>query len=181
MTTEESLIKETNFTEASIHYYISPTALSGLLSIEYYKIKAYLNTDSSYLILFSHFNSFEIEDGVKIKLERNKTTLVITASVQNSSWKPLLQINDYFLNNSEIDFTIEVKNGTPEGALIRIWENFRVKSNIIKQERKVVTKETLLTDTENINFYKQGEGLKWGIKLFRSRLVKGARISLPLL
>ena len=178
---EESLIKEKSFTDHFMRFYISPTNLPGLLSTEYYKVKAYLNTDKSYLVLFSHFNNFKIEDGVKVKIERKQTTLFIKASVKNSGWKLLLQIEDYFLKNSEIDFTIKVKNGTPKGALIRVWENFIIRNNIVKSEMSIVTKEKLLTSAENINFYKQGEGLKWGLKLFRSHLVKGARISPPLL
>ena len=179
--TEESLIKETNFTNPSTHYYISPKNLPGLLSKEYYKIKAYLSHEDSHIVLFSHFNSFEKEDGIKIKIERNQTALIIKASVPRYNWKLLLQKEAYFLNHSEIDFTVEVQNGTQKGALIRIWENFRVKNDVLKAENPATTKETLLTDTENIIFYTQGEGLKWGLKLFHSRLVKGVRVSPPLL
>ena len=179
--TEESLIKEAGFTDNSTRYYIYPKTLPGFLSTEYYKIKAYLNTEDSYLVLFSHFNGFKIEDGIQIKIERNKKDLIIKTLVQSDSWKLLLQQKSYFLNNSEIDFTVEVKNGTSKGAFIRVWENFRTKNNAVKLERQIVTEETLLTDTENINFYKQGEGLKWGLKLFRSQLVKAVRAPPPVL
>ncbi|MDE0092101.1 MAG: hypothetical protein OXN83_02310 [Oligoflexia bacterium] len=180
-TIEEALIKDENLTDHSTRHYISPGALPGLLSTEYYKIKAHLNQDSSYLVLFSHFNSLELEDGVKVKFERDKTRLIIEISVQNFKWESLSEIEDYFLNNKEIDLTVEVKNGVGKGVFVRIWENFIIKNNIIKLERQVTTKETLLADTENIIFYKKGEGLKWGLKLFRSRLIKGVRISPPLL
>ena len=178
---EESLIKETSLTDSSTQYYISQTTLPGFLSTEYYKIQAYLTQEDSHFILFSHFNNFEIEDGVKIKIERNKTDLIIKAGVPNYKWQLLLQEEDYFLNNSEIDFTIEVQNGVKEGAFIHIWENFRVKNNVVKSKRSVITEETLLAGTENIVFYEQGEGLKWGLKLFRTHLVKGVRVSPPVL
>ena len=179
--TEESLIKDNSLTDYSTRYYIYPKTLPGLLSTEYYKITAFLSQENSYLVLFSHFNNFELEDGIKIKFERNKTTLIITASVKNSSWKSLLQMKDYFLNSQEIDFTVEVKNGTQEGAFIQIWENFITRNNTVKLKRQIVTKTALLANTEDIIFYKKGEGLKWGLKLFRSRLTKGVRISSPLL
>ena len=179
--TEESLTKERSFTDHATHYYIYPKTLPGLLSTEYYKIKAYLVQEDSHFILFSHFNSFKIEDGIKIKFERDKTALIIKASVKNASWKSLFQQEDYFLKSSELDLTIEVQNGTPEGAHIQIWENFRIKNNVLKLERKILTKETLLTDSGDINFYRQGEGLKWGLKLFRTRLLKGVRVSPALL
>ena len=179
--TEEPLVKESNFTDHATHYYIYPKILPGLLSTEYYKIKAFLGQEDSYFVLFSHFNSFKTKDGIKIKFERDKTTLIIKASVKNSSWKALLQEEDYFLKSSELDLTIKAQNGTHEGAKIQIWENFRIKSNVVKLERQILTKETLLTDSEDINFYKQGEGLKWGLKLFRTRLIKGVRVSPALL
>ena len=179
--TEESLIKDNSWTDYSTHYYIYPKTLPGLLSTEYYKITAYLSQEDSHLVLFSHFNSFELEDGIKIKFERNKAVLTVKASVKNSNWKSLLQIKDYFLKNQEIDFTIEVKNGTEEGAFIQIWENFITRNNTVKLKRQTVTTEALLANTEDIIFYRKGEGLKWGLKLFRSRLTQGARVSSPLL
>ncbi|MCZ0932020.1 MAG: hypothetical protein OXJ52_02590 [Oligoflexia bacterium] len=179
--TAESLIKDKSLTDHLTHYYIYPELLPGLFSTEYYKIKAYLNHEDSRLILFSHFNGFEIEDGVKIKFERKQADLIITASVQNSDWKTLLQTKNYFLNSSEIDFTVRVKNGARKGADVSIWENFIIKNKVIKLNRRAVTKETLLTGTEDIIFYEKGEGLKWGLKLFRSRFITGARVSPPLL
>ena len=212
---ESTLVKEGHLTDNTTDYYIDPNNLPGLLSTEYYKIKAYLGIEpktttiekredyyglkyitpfvdanihyetlkeeGSHFVLFSHFNSFQVEDGIKIKFERDKADLIIKASVKNSTWKLLLHKENYFLKSSELDLTVEVQNGTPEGAHIHIWENFRIKSNIIKQERQTLTKETLLADSEGINFYRQGEGLKWGLKLFRTQLIKGARVSPPLL
>ncbi|MCY4321637.1 MAG: hypothetical protein OXC37_04470 [Bdellovibrionaceae bacterium] len=181
--TMENLITDRSVKDSSIDYYISPSHLPGLLSTEYYKITAYLSQQDSYLILFSHFNSFKTEDGVKLKIKRKENDLIITASVHNSTWKSLLEKKDYFSkNSSKINFTIEIKNGIPEGAKIAIWENFTIETTTnTKKELKVLTTETLLTDTSNINFYRYGKGLNWGIKIFHSRLVKGARISSPLL
>ena len=181
LVTESALIKDNSITDNSTQYYIYPKNLPGLFSTEYYKVKAYLNQKDSYLILFSHFNSFKIEDGIKIKIERNNKDLIITANVKNSSVKKLLEEKDYFLNQSEIDFTLRVSNSVAEGAFIRIWENFRIRSDIIKSERSTLTEETILTDSESINFYKQGEGLKWGLKLFHSQIIKGVRVSPPTL
>ena len=165
--------------DSSAIRFISKTPLSGVLSKEYYLIKAYFLADHSRLDLFSHFRDFGWEDGINVQLERKKTGLVIKISVSGYPAQILFEREDYFLNSNEVDFSVEVENGTNYGFRVRIWENFVNKSGILKNKTEVLTGENLVADSllENLTFYTRGQGLKWGFRLFRSRLIEGARVS----
>ena len=165
--------------DSSTARFISKTALSGILSKEYYLIKAYFPADPSRLDLFSHFSGFDWEDGINVQLERKKIGLVIKISVQGYPDHILFEREDYFLNSNEVDFSVEVENGTNYGFRVRIWENFVNRSGILKNKIEVLTGENLIADSllENLTFYTKGQGLKWGLRLFRSRLIEGVRVS----
>ena len=157
---------------------VSQSALPGVLSKEHYLIKAYFPEESR-LELFSHFQGFDLEDGVKIQFLRKKRRLTIKVSVQGFPGKILFEREDYFSSSQEGDWTLELDNGTNYGFRVRVWENFINKSGILKAQAKVLTGENLLADSlsKGLTFYDRGWGLKWGFKLFRSRLIEGARVS----
>ena len=72
-----------------------------------------------------------------------------------------------------------MENGTNYGFRVRVWENFINKRGVLKRETEALTGENLIADSfvKGLTFYTKGHGLKWGIQLFRSRLIEGARIS----
>ena len=169
--------------DSSVIRLTSQKTLSGILSKEYYLVKAYFQEDNSKLELFSHFSGFELEDGVKVHFVRKEMGLVIKASVQGFPDKTLFKKEDYFSNSNEVDFSVEVDNGTNYGFRVRVWENFTNKSGILKNKTGVLTDENLIADSlsDNLTFYTKGQGIRWGLKLFRVRLTEGARIPLKIL
>ena len=157
---------------------VSQSTLPGVLSKEHYLIKAYFPEDSR-LELFSHFQGFDLEDGVKIYFLREKRGLTIKISVQGFPEKILFEREDYFSSSLEGDWTLEIDNGTNYGFRVRVWENWTNKSGFLKTKSKILTNENLLADSlsKGLTFYDRGWGLKWGFKLFRVRLIEGARVS----
>lgn len=165
--------------DSSVVRFTSKKPLSGVLSREHYLVKAYFQEEGSNLELFSHFKGFELRDGVKVQFERQGNRLTIKTSVYGYPHKVLFEKEDYFLNSNEVDFSVEVENGTNYGFRIRIWENFINKSGILKSQTEALTGENLIADSlaKGLTFYTKGKGLKWGIQLFRARLIEGARTS----
>ncbi len=172
---EMNLIQNDN----SVMRFLSKKPISGVLSKEYYLIKAYLPSEMSQLELFSHFRGFDLEDGVRVQFERKAFHLVVKVSIQGYPDKLLLKKENYFLNNNEIDFTVEVENGVSYGFHIQIWENFVNRNGILKHKVGILSNENLLVDSlsEGLIFYTKGQGVKWGLKLSHSNLIEGARIS----
>ena len=177
--TEESIKGKRIKNYGSFTYFLSENPLSGIFSKEHYLIKAYFQEEGSKLELFSHFKGFAFEDGVKIQFKRKKDGLVVQASVQAYPEQTLFEREDYFLNSGEVDFTVEVENGTDYGFRVRVWENYVNRKGVVKTKTEILTGESQLADSleEALTFYDKGQGLKWGIKLFRARLVEGARVS----
>ena len=165
--------------DSSVIRFVSKKTLSGVLSKEYYLLKAYFQAKYSKLELFSHFRGFDLEDGVKIQFERESAQLSIKISVQGYPNKILFEKEDYFLNSNEVDFSLEVDNGTNYGFRVRIWKNFVNRNGILKSKTEVLNGENLIADSllKKLTFYTKGQGLKWGLKLFRVRLIEGARVS----
>ena len=159
--------------------FVSRKPLSEIFSKEHYRIKASFPEDHSKLILFSHFQGFELENGIKLTLQRDESQLLIKLSVQAYPDQVLFEGENYFLNNNEVDFTIEVENGTNYGFRVRIWENFLNRKGIVKQPASFLTGENLIADSlsEDLTFYDKGQGLKWGLELLRVRLIEGSRVS----
>lgn len=181
--TQEFLTQEKSFSDSSVLRFIGKKNLSRVLSKEYYLIKAYLSQEDSELELFSHFTGFDQEDGLRLKFKRQKTGLVIKAAVQNSFYKLLFEDKNYFLRGNELDLTVELDNGARDGFRARIWENFINRNGLVKKKIPALTQENLIADTveQDMIFYFRGQGLNWGIKLLRSQLIRGARISPKLL
>ena len=177
--TSQEAKKDIALSDSSAVHFISDGRLSGILSEEYYQIKAYFLFEDSHLELFSHFNGFQIKDGVRILFERQGESLVIKTSVQAHFEKILFEDKGYFSKNNLGDWTIAVTNGTEEGFRVRVWENFIDKMGAFKKPIEFLVQESLLADSllENLIFYTKGTGLLWGMKLFRSRLIKGERVS----
>ncbi len=159
--------------------YSSKTTLPGVLSKEYYLIKAYFPKKDSHLKLFSHYRGFDFEDGVRVLFEREGDSLRIKISVKGWPEKVLFEKENYFSNQNELDCSVEVDNGTSYGFRVQVWENFVNRTGILKDKAGLLTDENLLVDSlqENLTFYTKGQGLKWGIQLFRAQLIKGSRIS----
>ena len=164
---------------SSVKRFLSQEALSGVLSEEFYLMKAYMVSGESYLELFSHFRGFQLEDGVKILFQRKELDLIITVSIPNYPPQILTQKGDYFLNNNEVDFTVAVKNGTKYGFRVRIWENFVNKHGILKKPTTVLSGENLFVDSfsKGMTFWSKGKGVQWGLQLSQSQLIEGARVS----
>ena len=94
-----------------------------------------------------------------------------------------MKIKITFLSRNELDLTVEVDNRASYGFRIRVWENFINRKGVVKKKMDVLTEENLMADSlaQDMLFYARGQGLNWGIKLFHSQLIKGARISPKLL
>ena len=170
--------EEQTLNDSSETNFISQQALSGILSKEYYLIKARFQEDSR-LELFSHFRGFLHEDGLKILFERHSGKLRIKITVQDYPYKTLFEREDYFLNSALGDFSLEVENGTEYGFRVRVWENFINRKGIVKRKTPALRDENLIADSflKGLVFHGKGQGLKWGLKLYRARLIEGARIS----
>lgn len=158
-------------------------SLSGILSKEYYLIKASFQENDSKLILFSHFQGFHILDGIQVQMERSGNSLTVKLVVQDSPPRSLFHRADYFSNNDELDMTVGVENGTNYGFRVRIWENSSNKKNVSEIPSNILTKENLLVDSllKKLTFSSKGQGLKWGIRLVRVRLLESARVTPRLL
>ena len=91
----------------------------------------------------------------------------------------LLNQTDFFSDNNEINFTVAVENGTDYGFRIQIWQNFLNRYGVLKNKTKILTRENLLVDSleEEHTFHTKGQGINWGLKLSRSTLIEGSRIS----
>lgn len=177
--TSQSAKKDDLWSDSSTAYFVSEKPLSGILSRENYKIKAQFFFDRSRLDLFSHFHGFEREDGVRVVFERQKEGLVIRVSIQSYPEQILFEDKNYFSKGNMADWTIAVNNGTSSGFRVRVWENFLNKSGILKKPVDFLTDENLIADSllEPLIFYTKGPGLRWGMRLFRTRLIKGVRVS----
>ena len=175
-----SILSEKDFSSKKI---LAEGSLSGILSKEYYLVKASFQENDSKLILFSHFQGFHISDGIQVQMERAGNSLTVKLAVQDHPPRSLFQKADYFSDNNELDMTVGVENGTNYGFRVWIWENFSNKKNGSKIPSNILTKENLLVDSllKKLTFYNKGQGLKWGIQLIRVRLLESARVTPRLL
>lgn len=176
---ESSLVSVNNQNTGATKKFISKNILSGIFSQENYHIQARLVEKDSFIELFSHFTDFDLEDGLKVRFEKQEVKLIVKISVQGWPEKVLFEKENYFLNQKEIDFKIEVHNGVDYGFRVQLWESFVNKTGLVKENSAVLTGENLIADSfaKKMSFYGKGRGLKWGIKLFHSHLIKGNRIS----
>ncbi|MBC6415327.1 MAG: hypothetical protein GDA46_02935 [Bdellovibrionales bacterium] len=165
-------------TGSSTKYFTSKNNLSGILSTEYYEIKAQFSKQDSHLELFSHSRSIKLRDGIRVKIERENENLRIMAGIQAYPDKILLEKKNYFKNKVEFNGTLKIENGTLYGFRIQIWENFLNKTGEIKKPTKILTQENQIVDSLNqaLTFYEKGQGLTWGIKTFHSYLVSAFRL-----
>lgn len=178
-----SIVEYRERVSSSVEQFVSRKPLSGILSKEYYLIKALFPQEQSQLKLFSHFQGFETKDGVRVQMERLGKKLLISLSVSSYPPRVLFEKENYFADGSELDLTIEVQNGTNYGFRVRVWENFINRRNVLRTPEDILTEKNLIADsfTKEMSFYDQGWGLKWGIQLFRAHLTEGARVSPGLL
>lgn len=176
-TKEDLTLYEKKFSHDEKTFY-SPNNLSGILSKEYYEIKARFSTEKSSLKLFSHSRHPNLNDGVQIKINREDEKIKVVLAVQAYPEKVLFEKNNYFENQLEIDWTLKVENGTRYGFRVQIWENFLNTTGIIKQPTSLLTKQNQLADSlkKSLTFYTKGQGLKWGIRTFKSDLISAFRI-----
>ena len=174
-----SILKYKSKVSSSIDRFLSPKPLPGILSKEYYLIRAFFQKDQSYLKLFSHFHGFEKRDGIQIDLERVGDRLVISLSVSSYPDQILLDEENYFSKSNELDLTIEVQNGINSGFRVRVWENFINTKDIFRIQKDTLIEQSLIADSfaKALIFYDKGGGLKWGMELFRAHLIEGARVS----
>ena len=174
-----SILKYKSKVSSSKDRFLSPEPLPGLLSKEYYLIKAFFQDNQSSLKLFSHFRGFKTRDGIQIDMQRAGDKLVIRLSVSSYPAQILLEEESYFSSNNELDLTIEVQNGTNYGFRVRVWENFINTKGPFKIQQDILTEQNLIVDSfsKGLIFYNQGQGLKWGLELFRTHLIEGARVS----
>ena len=174
---KEGLTLYQEMTGASIKQFVSEKNLAGIISREFYEVKARFSKES-YLELLSHSRVPHLGDGIRIKIDREKDKLIIRAGTQGYPLKILLERENYFINQFEIDWTLEIENGTLYGFRVQIWENFLNKSGFIKQKTELLTKENQITDSleQALTFYTKGQGLQWGVKTFKSELISVFRI-----
>jgi len=175
---KDALIKNDNWSDNSVSYFISKTPLAEVFSEEYYQIRARFSDAHSRIELFSHFRGFNVADGIKILFKRHEQTLIIKVSVQGYKEQVLLEDVNYFSSTKIISWTIAVENGTDYGFRVRVWENFINKNNILKTPTKFLVDENLIVDSlPNLTFYTKGHGLYWGLKLFRAQFIEAYRVS----
>ena len=164
--------------EGQIQYFKSTHNLSGIRSKEYYEIKAKFIHETSFLELLSHSRDSYLGDGIIIRAERDKNDLRVKIKSQGFPYETLLLKRDYFLNQLEIDWTIEVHNGIHEAFRVQIWENFIIIKNVLKQKTQSLTSRNLMADSlsEGFSFIEQAYGLKWGLKAYRTEVKSAERI-----
>ena len=174
---KESLSLYQQFSSGAVKQFISNKNLAGLLSKEHYQIKARLIQNRSRLELFSHSRASYFGDGVRVKVERQYQDLIVFIGVGGYPNEILLEEKNYFKRQSEIDWTLEVENGTMYGFRVQVWENFLNKSGFIKRETNLLTTENKIIDSlqEGLTFYTKGKGLRWGIKTYKTDLISAYR------
>jgi len=169
-----SLYKELSSTK----YFVSKKNLATLLSKEHYQIKARLIQNGSHLELFSHSRASYIGDGVKVKIERKAKDLIVFIGIEGYPNQILLKKESYFEKQSEINWTLEVENGTLYGFRVQIWENFLNRTGFIEKETPWLTAENKIADSlqTGLNFYTKGKGLLWAIKIYKTDLISAYRV-----
>ena len=174
----ESLVLNNKTSDNQIQHFQSTHNLSGINSKEYYEIKALFPQDSGFLELLSHSKDSYLGDGVSVRVERDENDLTVKLKVSGFPYEMLLMKADYFLNQSEIDWTVEVHNGIYEGFRVQIWENFLNIKNILKQKTQNLTPRNLIADSfsKDLTFFEKGYGLTWGVKIHSAKLLSAKRI-----
>jgi len=175
---KEALRLDERFSSTSIKQFVSQKNLTGLLSKEHYQVKARLTQDQSSLEFFSHSRVANRGDGVRVKIERKNNNLIVTTGVEGYPNQTLLVKENHFEGQSEIDWTLEIENGTLYGFRVQVWENFLNRSGFIKRETFLLTTENKLVDSleEGLTFYTKGKGLSWGIKTYKTDLISAYRV-----
>ena len=175
---KESLFVYEELSSGSTKQFVSNKNLSGLLSKEHYEVKARLTEDTSFLEFYSHSRASYFGDGIRIKIKRQDDNLLIEVGVEGYPNRFLLEEKDYFEKQSEIDWTLEVENGTLYGFRVQVWENFLNRSGFIKRTTELLTPENKMTDSlqEGFTFYTKGKGLRWGIKTYKTDLISAYRV-----
>ena len=175
---QEALSINKSFSSGAIKHFRSTQNLGSLLSKEHYKIKARLIEKDSKLELFSHSRASHLEDGIRIKIQRQNQDLIVQIGIENYPNKTLLKKIDYFKKQKEMDWTLEVENGTLYGFRVQIWENFLNRSGFIKKQTELLTPENKIADSlkSKLTFYTKGKGLKWGIKTYKTDLISAHRV-----
>ena len=200
----ETLYLDKELSDDQTQYFRSDQTLSDVYSKEYYELRvlffdgsspvleedcyffraicnyetiAIQDTSFGFIELMSHSKDTYLADGISIRIERNKKDLIVKLKVQGWPDKKLLVKKDYFLNQSEIDWTFEVHNGIYEGFRVQIWDNWLNIKDITKQKTQHLTSRNLIVDSldEGLTFVEQAYGLKWGVKAYKTEIQSAKR------
>ena len=199
----EDLFLDDKLSNDQTQYFRSSYNLSELNSKEYYQIKAQFfsttsplfeedchlfgivchqttatlkDTSFGFLELVSHSKDSYLNDGITLKIERQKKDLIVKVKVKAWPYKNLLVKKDYFLNQSEIDWTVAVHNGLPQGFRVQIWDNLINIKSISKQRVESLTARNLIIDSQDLTFVEQAYGLKWGVTAYKTKVQIAKRI-----
>lgn len=162
------------------NFIMYPDFLSGLRSTEYYNVQAYLYDDShSFIVLNSHFSGFPKQDGVQVKIEKRNQDLILEISTPGIVKKTEYKKSEYFSQTNLLDITLAVTNKTSYGAQVRVWDHLFNPKGFLKKRVSFLKQDNLLFDTleDQILFYSYGQGLRWGLKFYRAKVVEGKRVS----
>lgn len=151
--------------------------LFGLYSKELYFINTELFHEQSSFVLHSHFTGFMKEDGIKISFIRNQNSLFIKASTPAYSVQEFYKDENYFIKNQKLEIYVEVHNGTENFISFRIWDTYINPSGSLKTVASFLSEQNLVTDSKNVLFYSKGQGMLWGVRLNKARLIKISRES----
>ena len=175
---KESVSVYNQFSTGSTKHFASETNLPNILSKEHYQIKARLLQDRSHLELFSHSKASYFGGGIHVKIERQGNDVIVQIGIKDYPNEVLIKEKNYFQKQSEIDWTLEVKNGTLYGFRVQIWENFLNRSDFIKKQTDILTPENKIADSlqQGLTFYTKGQGLWWGIKTYKTNLISAYRV-----
>ena len=181
--------------------------LFGLNSKELFALRAEFFHESSRLILYSHFSGFSAEagahadggprrggpnlggpnlggphrggpaGGVRVVFAREGGDLIIEAGSGAYQNQALSRQNGFFARNRELDLYVAVQNGGAEQVLVKVWNRLINPSGRLKQRDPFISGGNLMADSSEKPFYSKGQGILWGLDLYKIRLREAERKS----
>lgn len=141
--------------------------LAHLNSHEHYVISGEFQKEQGFLRLHSHFNGFELRDGVEITLAKLGSQLIVSASGPAYPAREVSRLEDYFTKTKKFQWRVEVHNQGAEGFRVLIWNNWTSLQGEVRNDLESLSLESVLIDTKESRevFQTRGAGVLWGLEL----------------
>lgn len=146
-----------------------PDILTSLNSKEHYFIEFELLSETSYLVLHSHFSGFSLRDGVEIRFYKKSEECLGQVSVSLSTPGYLAQelgCLDGVKETDRLRLRLEVHDGVPEGVHFFLWQDQVSLQGEVLSSLNIVSVQTSQVNTreEGRLFFSHGRGPFWGVE-----------------